>query len=80
MDIKTRKLKLIKYLVNLEDETILRRMESAVSENKKKKPSEDELKPFTQNELIERAKRSDRDYNRGKFISQEQLEKDSENW
>ncbi len=38
------------------------------------------LKPFTQRELVERAKLADKDYKEGKFIAQELLELESESW
>jgi hypothetical protein len=37
-------------------------------------------KPFTQEQLVERANRSMQDYRTGKCTEQEQLEKESENW
>ena len=39
-----------------------------------------ELKLFSKEELIQRAKKSNEDYASGKFISQEDLEIQSENW
>jgi hypothetical protein len=38
------------------------------------------FKPFTQQQLIERAKQSNQDYLNGNFKSQELIEKESENW
>ena len=37
-------------------------------------------KPLTQKDLIERVKQSERDFANGDFITQEDLEKESENW
>jgi len=48
--------------------------------NKSKKDLDQSLKPFTQEELIERAKKSNSDYLAGKFKTQEQLEIESKNW
>jgi len=39
-----------------------------------------DLKPFTQRQLLTRAKQSNKDYQAGKFKAQEQLEKEAENW
>ncbi len=74
MDLQTRKLNAIEYLIGLQDERIFRKIESTIQEIKKN------LKPFTQKQLIERAKRSNDDYLAGKFKTQDQLEKESENW
>ena len=74
MDLQTRKLNAIEYLIGLQDERIFRKIESTIQEIKK------DLKPFTQKQLIERAKRSNDDYLAGKFKTQDQLEKESENW
>lgn len=74
MDLQTRKLNLIQYLVSLQDEKLFSKIESLIVAN------ENELKPFTKDELIERAEKSNADYLAGKFISQEELEIQSENW
>ena len=74
MDLQTRKLNLIQYLVNLQDENLFNKIESLIITKEK------ELKPFTQDELIQRAEKSNQDYLEGKFISQDELEIESENW
>ena len=74
MDLQTRKLNAIEYLIGLQDEKIFRKIESTIQEIKK------DLKPFTQKQLIDRAKRSNDDYLVGKYKTQDQLEKESENW
>lgn len=79
MDLQTRKLNAIGYLINLQDEKIFHKIETTIIENQtidKKK----ELKPFTQKQLIERAKRSNKDYLAGKYKTQDQLELESEKW
>ena len=76
MDIQARKLNLIEYLIALKDERILSRIESAVFEDKAKKV----FKPFSQEELLARAKKSNDDYIAGRYKTQEQLEKESANW
>lgn len=74
MDIQTRKLNLIQYLLNLHDEKLFSKIESLIVAEEK------ELPPFTKDELIQRAKKSNEDYLAGKFISQEEMEAQSENW
>lgn len=78
MDMQTRKLNLIEYLINIDDEKIFSRIESSIIGSKK--PIQKPLKSFTQSELVERSKLAEKDYKVGKFISQELLELESENW
>lgn len=78
MDLQTRKLNAIEYLIRLQDEKVFSIIEATIIESQKKKKKE--LKPFTQNELIGRAKKSNLDYLTGRYKTQEQLEKESENW
>ncbi len=78
MDLQTRKLNLIEYLIGLQDEKSFRIIEETIK--KSKKDLDQSLKPFTQEELIERAKKSNSDYLAGKFKIQEQLEIESRNW
>jgi len=80
MDLQTRKLKAIKYLAGIDDEKAFSKIESVLYEVKHQQKVPRNVKPFTQQQLIERAKRSDEDYQLGKFRSQEELEKESENW
>jgi hypothetical protein len=78
MDLQTRKLNAISYLIKLQDETILRKIESTIidSRNREKK----HLKPFTKKQLLDRAKQSNMDYQAGNVKTQNQLEIESENW
>jgi len=80
MDLQTRKLNAIEYLVGLRDEKIFRKIESTITEVQKTQIVKRSLKPFTQEQLIDRAKRSTLDYQAGKYKTQEQLEKESKNW
>jgi hypothetical protein len=50
------------------------------TEEREQQENTEELKPFTQKQLIARAKQSDKDYQAGMFKSQEELEIESENW
>ena len=78
MDLQTRKLNAIGYLINLQDEKIFTKIESTIESIKSQKDIE--VKPFTKKQLIDRAKRSNQDYLSGRFKTQEQLELESENW
>ncbi len=74
MDLQTRKLNLIAYLSQLQDESSINKIEKILY---KKNPVEE---IFTQEELVERIKRSERDFAEGKFKTQEELEMISLNW
>jgi uncharacterized protein YbbC (DUF1343 family) len=78
MDLQTRKLNAIGYLINLQDEKVFTKIEATIDLVKTQKDSI--LKPFTKKQLIDRAKRSNQDYLAGRFKTQEQLELESENW
>jgi hypothetical protein len=80
MDLQTRKLKAIEYLAGIQDEKAFERIESIVVDVQKQQKVQRKVKPFTQEQLIERANRSTKDYLSGKFKTQEQVEKESENW
>ena len=78
MDLQTRKLNIIEYLIGIKDEKIFSIIEDLI----KKSKSDKELtyRPFTQQELIERAKESNKDYLAGNFTDQDELEVESKNW
>ena len=78
MDLQTRKLNTIEYLLNLKDEVLFNKIESIIieSQNENKR----ELKLLTQEQLINRAKQANEDYLAGNFKTQDQLETESENW
>lgn len=80
MDLQTRKLNAIKYLISIQDEMIFSKIESTIIESQKPQEIKRDLKPFTHRQLISRAKQSNKDYQAGKFKTQEQLERESENW
>ncbi len=78
MDLQTRKLNLITYLSQIQDESFIDKIEEILY---KKSPIEDvSFKPFTQEDLIQRIKSSERDFAEGKFKTQEELETLSLNW
>jgi len=78
MDIQTRKLNLIEYLIGLKDEDLFQVIEEIV--NKSRTAKKQSIKSFTQKELIERAKKSNEDYIAGNFTDQENLEIESKSW
>jgi hypothetical protein len=80
MDLQARKLKAIEYVVGIEDENILHEIELTILKRQKQPKADKALKPFTQKQLIARAKQSNKDYLAGKVKTQEQVEKESENW
>ncbi len=78
MDIQTRKLNIIEYLIGLKDEKIFNNIEDLI--NKLRSDQEQPHRPFTQQELIERAKKSYKDYLAGNNTHQEELEIESNKW
>ena len=79
MDSQTRKLNAIKYLIQLQDEKLFNKIESTIIESQTIQENK-RLKPFTPGQLIQRAKKSNQDYLAGNFMTQDQLEQESENW
>ena len=77
MDLQTRKLNLISYLAQLQDENFIDRIEKFIL---RKQESGSDMKPFTIDELIDRIQQSENDYKMGNIKSHEELEKLSENW
>lgn len=78
MDLQTRKLEAIGHLISIQDEELFAKVESVINESYKKDTNY--LKQFTQEEIINRAEESNQDYLAGRYITQEDLEKESENW
>ncbi|MBE0640015.1 MAG: hypothetical protein IH598_15970 [Bacteroidales bacterium] len=78
MDLQTRKLNIIEYLIGLKNDQLFNKIEAAIYQSKAEEDRS--FKPFTAEELITRAKKSNADYNSGKVIKQTQLESESETW
>ena len=78
MDIQSRKLSLIEYLIQIQDETLLDRIEDLMNNVAKNNPAS--FKPFSKEDLIDRANEANADYKNGRITTQDQLKKDSENW
>lgn len=79
MDLQTRKLNLISFLAQLQDENLFEKVESLIF-NKNSNDINDLLKPFTESELKDRIAKSEEEYQNGNFKTQEELIKISENW
>lgn len=77
MDLQTRKLNAIGYLINLQNEKIFKKIESAILDFQKHEKKH--TKPFTKKQLLHRAKQSNKDYCEGRVKTQEQIEIESEN-
>ena len=78
MDLQTRKLNLITYLAQLQDEIFFEKLERYILIREKELHSK--FKPFIIEELINRIEKSELDFQNGKFKSQEDLEKIAESW
>ena len=77
MDLKTRKLNIIERLINLHDEILFSKIEALIHD---KTSSKKEFQQFTEEQLIDRAKLSNKDFSEGRVMSQEELEERSEKW
>ena len=78
MDLQTRKLHLISYLAQLQDELFLEKLETYIL--KQEKEQQAEFKQFTVEEFIKRIEKSELDFKNGRVKSQEELEKITANW
>ncbi len=63
----------------MQDENILNKIENYILKTQTK-DSESEFEPFTIDEFINRIEQSEQDFKNGKFKTQAELEKISENW
>lgn len=77
MDLQTRKLNLISYLAQLQDEKSIEIIEKFIL---RKKENEPDFKPFTVEELIQRIEKSENDFKNGNIKTQDELEQLSANW
>lgn len=78
MDFSLRKLTLIEWLDSLQDERLIAKIEQL--KNKTQVSTSLSFVPMTKEELIQRAKRAEEDIKAGRLISDEDLEKEAENW
>lgn len=72
MDLQTRKLNLISYLAQIQDESLLTKIENHILK-RKMKDKESDFKPFTIDELINRIEKSEKDLEEGKSKTQAEL-------
>ncbi len=79
MDLPTRKLNLITYLAQLQDENFFLKIEQYILQ-KQRLEDDATFKPFTVEELINRVAESEQNYNSDKYKMQDDLENTSENW
>lgn len=79
MDIQTRKLNLITYLAQLQDESFFEKIEEYIL-SKLEKEDHSEFAPFSIETLVSRIEKSEKDLKKGNFKTQEDLEKQSANW
>lgn len=77
MDLQTRKLNLISYLAQLQDEIVIERIEKFIL---RKQKEEFDIEPFTVEELIQRIEKSENNFKKGKYRTQEEIEKLSAKW
>lgn len=78
MDLQTRKLNIIAYLAQMQDEDFFRKIEHLILGQSKE--ATEELRPFTVEELVLRLEKSEEDYRNGDFKTQEEIEEISSNW
>ncbi len=79
MDLQTRKLRMIEYLLSVQDEGLFKSLEEVIDTLKSRNKS-GEFKPLTTDEIIERALEAEKDIESGNFITQEELERESKSW
>lgn len=77
MDLQTRKLNLISYLAQLQDENFVVKIENFILS---KKQNQSDFKSLTEDELIVRIQKSEEDFKNGKFKTQDNLEETSADW
>lgn len=79
MDLQSRKLNLIGYLIDIQDEKVFSEIESTILENTKQNMQQN-LVRFTQEQLENRAEEANQDYLAGRTKTQDQLESESKSW
>jgi hypothetical protein len=76
--LQLRKMSLIEYLLGIQDEKIFDKVESNIHKSLKSVKPVDIV--FTKEEIIERAKFSNKQIKKGYVLSQKELEAQSKNW
>lgn len=78
MDLQTRKLTVIEFLTQLQDEKLFNKIENLIFGKNKKQ--EENFQKLSEQEIIKRAEKSNKDFKSGKIHSQEELELISSKW
>lgn len=76
MNLEARKLDVISFLISLKDEVMLNKIEKVINTNNDLNSSY----PFSKDELVNRALKSEDDLANGRVISQGEVERISEKW
>ena len=76
MDLQTRKLNLIEYLLQVTDEKLFAKIEKAV----KSGVVSNYGNPFTDEEMTARAKRASEDYAAGRYMTIDELREEVKKW
>ena len=71
MNLQARKLNLIDFLLRLQDESIIKKIEGILTSSKK--TTDLILKPFTEEEFYARNERSQKDIREGKLVSHKEV-------
>lgn len=78
MDLQTQKLNAIEFLIGIDNEEAFGKIEATILQTIY---DERQLNPpFTEQQLIDRAKKANADFTAGRVLSQEQLEVESLKW
>jgi len=77
MDLQTRKLNVIEYLIQLQDDNMIQEIETLIFESR---IHNKDFQQLTKNDLLERALKSNTQYESGEFVDQDELEKKSKSW
>jgi len=79
MNIAVKKVEIIGWLTQLQDESLLKKVENLRVQSIKKN-YEDSLKPMSGRAFKSMLKRAEKDYVEKKYTTQENLEEESKNW
>lgn len=79
MDLEARKIRVIKYLLSVEDENELKNLEDMIVTYEAGR-GVSESKAFTTDKIIERALEAEKDIDSGNFMTQEELKRESKSW
>ena len=75
MDLQTRKLNMINFLINIQDEKIFEQIESVILNTSKLK-----IIKFSKQDIIDRSTKANNDFENGRYKTQDVLEQESAKW